>query len=459
MFPLRGGYPGLNRGQQILAISRKKTEKKREEDEKILHTNDCLMRELLGVGAPHPKSHSSSVQAGTSRAGGQVQDRVEAVPQPGEVPAMKLSDQLKKVKVPEKETPSAKTAAPVLLKRAGGQVKDGVEAVPQPGEVPAMKLSDQLKKVKAPEKEAPSAKTAAPVLLKRAGGQVHDGVEAVHQQRKVLIVDSPVHLSSPSKWQRETVIQMTPTKSQVQPSVSTPDLVADTQHDIEHDGEAMQDQQSHYGGADQAIEVRVGVSPGSGVQHLFYIGSEGQTAWNSALLSNYFVLAPPHPAVCFRLDGDCSLDILVNQVRDHFKLEGMMSPNLIFKGQNINLLDTVSMYPEKALFILLNGYDVPVEIAAHEGKLWQCVSGCSGSVNDRDHMRKKKNCQHQYMFEGLIPKGWGKNHDKPDRLKPWGCPAGHGGVHPQVSHAVGGCPPALQDGQVVAKQPSQPRSR
>ena len=43
-------------------------------------TNDCIMRELLFVGGPHSKSQSSSVQAGTSQAGGKVQDGVEAVP-------------------------------------------------------------------------------------------------------------------------------------------------------------------------------------------------------------------------------------------------------------------------------------------------------------------------------------------------------------------------------------------
>ena len=74
-------------------------------------------------------------------------------------------------------------------------------------------------------------------------------------------------------------------------------------------------------------------------------------------------------------------------------------------------------------------------------------------------MRKKKTCQHEFMFEGLIPKTWGKNQDRPDRLRPWGCPVGHGSAQPQVSHEVGGPPSPLQGGQVVLTAASQSSSR
>ena len=270
--------------------------------------------------------------------------------------------------------------------------------------------------------------------------------EVIHSRKSLFqggLQAEPLDMSSPAK------------SSGVELDISgvVPDLPVE--QDIpEPVFDATQPQYGGYEEVDQAMEY-LAVSQGS-LQHVFYVGSEGQTAWNRELLTNYFVLAPPHPAVCFRVDGDCSLDILVNHIMGYFKLEDMLAANLLFKGQNINMLDRVSLYPDEALFILMNGSVVPEEILGHLGKLWQCVAGCGASVNDLDHLRRKKTCQHQFMFEGLIPKTWGKKQDRPDRLRPWGCPVGHGGAQPVVDQQVGGSPPLLHDGQVLepASQPS-----
>ena len=53
----------LSRGRKMVAMSKKRTDKKFAEDKDNLKTNSCLMREVLFAGSRHPPSQSSSVDA------------------------------------------------------------------------------------------------------------------------------------------------------------------------------------------------------------------------------------------------------------------------------------------------------------------------------------------------------------------------------------------------------------
>ena len=460
---LRGGAPPPTRAQQMVTAAREKLEKEREKERDEKEANQMDNRE---------------------KAKDRVKIWVDNLPMEEEFDEL-FSESLSYIDtVPPPSSPSPQqedcqkeldTTTTTSHEMKSSQVENrcqqyGTAAGPRPqAHVPASssgeaqqsprdrpRLSDQIKNTYSSCKEAPTSQgddNAGMGLRKRSVAEEifdfsdHED-ESYHPPMKVHIVEK-MNLDSPNS-SRASVIHKTPTKPKGQPTLCTPD----------HQGEALRE--AHHGAVGQAEETefeqaeetltRVSVSKGSTQgSNVFFIGVEGQTAWNHALLTNYFVLAPPHQAVCFRVDGDCSLDILVNTVSDTFNLQDMLAPNLMYKGQNINMLDTVSMYPAKALFILLNGFEVPREMAGHQGKVWQCLA-CGVSVNDRDHLRKVKTCQHNLMFEGLIPKSWGKNHDR--HLRPWGCPAGHGSAQPQVSHEVGGPPSHVQGGQPAASQPS-----
>ena len=137
---------------------------------------------------------------------------------------------------------------------------------------------------------------------------------------------------------------------------------------------------------EQPVVFTVGWNTGS-APNVIFIGRDGQTAWDSNLLSDYFFIAPGRQlkGVYIRAQADLTLDRVVEGLVSWWKLS-VAEPVLALKDNLLDMKTTLLSFNPKSTFYLVDG-TIPEEYLGHKGKLYQC-DVCGAHVNDHQNLTK-----------------------------------------------------------------------
>ena len=211
----------------------------------------------------------------------------------------------------------------------------------------------------------------------------------------------------------------TPKKTADHNLLHTPDILSHTpvQQPLEHPRQGTPEP--------QAVDCVDGSLPG-----VIFLGRAGCRNWDKSTLKSFFFILPAYEqikVVTLRADQDCSFEYIFQQVLSFYRREHnllLSNPILSCEGRPVPLEQFLSSKLEKTVFLIHEG-TIPDEVRSHQGKVWQCRS-CDGAWTSS--WKKSAKCEHVFwFFPGQLDKSTGHTLDRPNQMKPWGCPTGHNG--------------------------------
>jgi hypothetical protein len=180
---------------------------------------------------------------------------------------------------------------------------------------------------------------------------------------------------------------------------------------------------------------------------VIFLGRSGCRNWDKSTLKSYFFILPAYndiKVVTVRAEQDCVFDYIFQQVLSLYRRQHnllLSNPILSCEGIPVPLEQSLFSKLEKTVFLIHEG-TIPDELRSHQGKVWQCKS-CDGAWTSS--WKKSAKCEHVFwFFPGQLEKSTGHTADRPNQIKPWGCPTGHNGpahllqqVVPAAAHHPG----------------------
>lgn len=171
--------------------------------------------------------------------------------------------------------------------------------------------------------------------------------------------------------------------------------------------------------------IRAVVHEGS-VKNIYFLGKKNQTNWDKTKLHNYnFMIHSTSQFFTIRASIDYNVGLIAQWAVN--KWSNLKDSNLrvTFKGRILDHMDTLNMFPDHSLFILIDEA-IPDIIKGHKGKVWQCLD-CGYACNRKDGLPRNCPSKHSNIlwFETLKA-NFVRIHDR--YTKPYGCPDGHTGA-------------------------------
>ena len=174
----------------------------------------------------------------------------------------------------------------------------------------------------------------------------------------------------------------------------------------------------------------------SHVPNLEFLGQEGTKEWDEKSIKDFYFLSPNKTPQCLRAQfTQISMKEIMDSVYHRLRLN-MEKPFLTFEGKVVGMETPLDLFSHNSAFIILDT-QIPDKYMDHAGKLWQCWV-CMRAYTKKEKFAKlsckgsKKDARHKFFFfddqENKIPVSWGRMTGDRKGNKPWGCPAGHGGL-------------------------------